>query len=174
VFPVMVRVGAQRQHRFQIRVPVDDTHTLHFWYSCYVPRPDSAAPAQAEIPLYDVPFRDDRGEFLLDFVDGGDIMTWVTQGAIADRTRETLVDTDRGVALLRRVLFEQIERVRNGEDPLGVVRSPKENELIELPQEREKYGAGDAFLAESIAMSHVRYSPIRDEIAALLGLPPPG
>ena len=27
-----------RQHRFQIRVPVDDTHTLHFWYSCYLPR----------------------------------------------------------------------------------------------------------------------------------------
>ena len=37
VFPLMVRVGANRQHRFQIRVPVDDTHTLHFWYSCYLP-----------------------------------------------------------------------------------------------------------------------------------------
>jgi 5,5'-dehydrodivanillate O-demethylase len=172
VFPCMVRVGAGRQHRFQIRVPVDDTHTLHFWYSCYLPHAGAAVPVQETIPLYDVPFRDERGEFLLDFVDGGDIMTWVTQGAIADRTCETLVDTDRGVALLRRVLFEQIDRVRNGEDPLGVVRSPQENELIELPQEREKYGAGDAFLAESIAMSHVRYSPIRNEIAALLGLPP--
>jgi 5,5'-dehydrodivanillate O-demethylase len=172
--PVHGRVGAQRQHRFQIRVPVDDTHTLHFWYSCYLPRPGAPEPVQQTIPLYDVPFRDEPASSFLDFVDGGDIMTWVTQGAIADRTRETLVDTDRGVALLRRVLFEQIERVRNGEDPLGVVRSPKENELIELPQESEKYGAGDAFLAESIAMSHVRYSPIRDEIAALLGLAPPG
>jgi 5,5'-dehydrodivanillate O-demethylase len=170
VFPVMVRVGAQRQHRFQIRVPVDDTHTLHFWYSCYLPRAGAPAPVQTEIPVYEVPFRDERGEFLVDFVDGGDIMTWVTQGPIADRTRETLVDTDRGVALLRRVLVEQIERVRAGEDPLGVIRAAEENAVIELPQEREKYGAGDAFLAESIAMSHVRYSPIRDEIAALLGL----
>jgi 5,5'-dehydrodivanillate O-demethylase len=170
VFPGMVRVGAQRQHRFQIRVPVDDTHTLHFWYSCYLPRPGAPAPVQTEIPVYEVPFRDDRGEFLVDFVDGGDIMTWVTQGPIADRTREMLVDTDRGVALLRRVLFEQIDRVRAGQDPLGVIRASEENVVIELPQEREKYGAGDAFLAESIAMSHVRYSPIRDQIAALLEL----
>ena len=128
VFPLMVRVGAQRQHRFQIRVPVDDTHTLHFWYSCYLPRPGTPPPVQTEIPVYDVPFRDASGSFLVDFVDGGDIMTWVTQGPIADRTRETLVDTDRGVALLRRLLFEQLERVRAGEDPLGVVRAPEENE----------------------------------------------
>ena len=157
----MVRVGAQRQHRFQIRVPVDDTHTLHFWYSCYLPRTGAPAPVQQEIPVYDVPFRDERGNFLLDFVDGGDIMTWVSQGAVADRTREMLVDTDAGIVLFRRLLFEQIERVRAGEDPLGIIRAPDENEVIELPQEREKYGQGDAFLAESLAMSHVRYSPIR-------------
>jgi 5,5'-dehydrodivanillate O-demethylase len=170
VFPCMVRVGAGRQHRFQIRVPVDDTHTLHFWYSCYLPADGAAAPVQDEVPIYDVPFRDPSGAFLLDFVDGGDIMTWVSQGPIADRTREMLVDTDAGVALLRRLLFEQIERVRAGEDPLGVVRSPGENECIELPQEREKYGKDEAFLAESIAMSHVRYSPLRGRILALLGL----
>ena len=118
-----------------------------------------------------MPFRDERGRFLLDFVDGGDIMTWVSQGPIADRTRELLVDTDRGIVLLRRLLLEQIERVRAGEDPIGVVRSPEANRIIELPQEREKYGHGAAFLAESIAMSHVRYSPIREQILALLGLP---
>jgi 5,5'-dehydrodivanillate O-demethylase len=171
VFPFMVRVGAQRQHRFQIRVPVDDTHTLHFWYSCYLPRTETAAPAQEEIPVYEVPFRDERGAFLTDFVDGGDIMAWVSQGPIADRTRELLVDTDSGIVTFRRLLCEQIERVRAGEDPLGVIRSSDENEVIELPQEREKYGQGNAFLAESIAMSHVRYSPIRRQILELLGLP---
>jgi len=170
VFPVMVRVGTQRQHRFQIHVPVDDTHTLHFWYSCYRPRDGATAPPQGAVPVYDVPFRDERGAFLLDFVDGGDIMTWVSQGPIADRTREMLVDSDSGIVLLRRLLFEQIERVRAGEDPLGTVRAPEENVVIELPQERDKYGAGDAFLAESIAMSHVRYSPLHRQILALLGL----
>jgi 5,5'-dehydrodivanillate O-demethylase len=171
VFPTMLRVGAHRQHRLQIRVPVDDTHTLHLWYSCYLPREGAAPPVQPEIPVYDVPFRDERGEFLVDFVDGGDIMAWLSQGPIADRTREMLTDADRGVVLLRRLLLEQIDRVRAGEDPLGVLRDPAENTIIELPQEREKYGGGEAFLAESIAMSHVRYSPIRDQILALLGLP---
>jgi 5,5'-dehydrodivanillate O-demethylase len=171
VFPLMVRIGAQRQHRFQVRVPVDDMHTLTFWYSCYLPQAETEAPVQQEIPVYEVPFQDERGAFLLDFVDGGDIMAWVSQGPIADRTREMLVDTDRGIVMFRRLLFEQIELVRAGQDPLGIVRSPEENELIELPQEREKYGRGDAFLAESIAMSHARYSPIRRQILELLGLP---
>ena len=172
VFPLMVRVGAYCQHRFQIRVPVDDLHTLHFWYSTYRPAVPTAVPVQHDIPVYDVPFRDEHGAFLVDFVDGGDIMTWVTQGPVADRTRETLIDSDRGISLFRRMLFEQIERVRAGEDPLGTVRTPADNQIIELPQEREKYGQGAAFLAETIAMSHVRYSPIRDQILQLLGVTP--
>jgi 5,5'-dehydrodivanillate O-demethylase len=169
VFPNMVRVGAARQHRLQIRVPVDDVHTMHLWYACYLPADGAPAPCQSSVPVYEVPFRDERGRFLVDFVDGGDIMAWVTQGPIADRTRETLVDTDQGVVLLRRLLFEQVARVRAGEDPLGVLRDPAENMLVELPQEREKYGRGDRFLAESLAMSHARYSPLRDQILALLG-----
>ena len=41
--------------------------------------------------------------------------------------------------------------------------------MIELPQEGEKYGQGAAFLAESVAIGHVRYSPIRRQILELLG-----
>ena len=59
---------------------------------------------------------------------------------------------------------------QTGEDPLGVVRSAEENAIIELPQEREKYGKGDAFLAESIAMSHVRYSPLKPLVLAMFGM----
>jgi 5,5'-dehydrodivanillate O-demethylase len=169
VFPLMVRVGAYRQHRFQIRVPVDDTHTLHWWYSCYLPAPGAPAVEQDGIPVYDVPFRDELG-FLLDFVDGGDVMTWVTQGPIADRTREMLVDTDRGILLLRRLYLEQIERVAAGQDPLGVKRGIEIDEVIELAQEQHKYGDGAAFLAESLDASHVRYSPLRARIVELLSL----
>jgi len=167
VFPNMVRVGAHRQHRLQIRVPVDDTHTIHFWYCCWVPPGDGRVP-QDEVPVYDVPFRDERGDFILDFVDGGDIMAWVSQGPVADRTRETLVETDRGIALFRRLLLEQLATVAAGRDPLGVVRDPAENERIDLPQERNKYGRGPAFLREAIEMSHVRHSPIRDRIIEVL------
>lgn len=165
VFPNMLRVGSGRQHRFQIRVPVDDTHTLHWWYSCYFPAPGAPPLDQATIPVYEVPFRDERG-FIVDFVDGGDIMTWISQGAIADRTREMLVDTDRGIVLYRRMLTEQAERATNGEDPLGVVRGNED--IIALPQEAEKYGDGEAFLAEALDATHVRYSPLRDQIIELL------
>ena len=75
----------------------------------------------------------------------------------------------RGVVLYRRLLLEQIERLRRGEDPLAVVRDPEKNRLIELPQERNKYHRGKAFLAESLEMGHVRYSPLKDLIPTLLG-----
>jgi 5,5'-dehydrodivanillate O-demethylase len=167
VFPVMLRVGAGFQHRLQIRVPVDDTHTLHFWYSCYA-APAGMAPPQESVPVYEVPWRDERGEFIVDFIDGQDIMAWVTQGPIADRTREHLVSADRGITLYRRLLVEQLEEMRAGRDPMGVIRDAAENRIIELPQERNKYSGGAAFLAESIELGHARYSPIKEQIRSLL------
>ncbi len=167
VFPNMVRVGAHGQHRLQIRVPVDDTHTDHYWYACYRPPPGIDAGTQDHVPVYDVPFHNAHGDHALDFVDGGDIMTWVTQGAIADRTREHLLPSDEGVVLLRRMLVEQLERLQRGEDPIGIVRDAAENVCIELPQERQKYGDGAAFLREALELSHVRYSPLRDRLRDL-------
>ena len=41
--------------------------------------------------------------------------------------------------------------------------------MIELPQETNKYGRRRRFLAESLAMGHARYSPIKEAICALLG-----
>jgi len=168
IFPNMLRVGSHRQHRMQIRVPVDDTHTLHFWYSCYRPAQGTPIPQQTSIPSYQVPWQDDKGQFILDFVDGGDIMSWVTQGPIADRTRETLVSSDQGIALYRRLLLEQMKKIQDGQDPLGVIRNNQENEIIELPQENEKFGQGALFLAESMEMGHARYSPIKDLVQQLL------
>lgn len=168
LFPLMVRVGAGQQHRLQIRVPVDDTHTHHYWYACYRPKPGQPSPAQDSIPVYDIPWQDGNGGFITDFVDGGDIMAWVTQGPIADRTREQLVSADAGIVLYRRMLLNEMKRAEAGEDPLGTVRDPEENRIIELPQERNKLGGGSAFLREAVAMSHVRHSPIRERILDLL------
>jgi len=167
LFPNTLRVGEHGRSRLQIRVPIDDTHTWHVWYSCYR-LPGVATPRQERIPLYDVPWRDAAGEFRVDFVDGGDIMAWVTQGPIADRTQEVLGTSDAGIALYRRLLKEQIERVRAGEDPLGIVRDAAENEIIELPQEKDKYGAGAPFLLRSIEDGHARFSPLKEEVAALV------
>jgi 5,5'-dehydrodivanillate O-demethylase oxygenase subunit len=168
IFPLTLRVGADRQHRFQLRVPVDDTTTAHFWYSCYRPAPGQMPVRQETVPVYEVPWRDATGDFILDFVDGGDIMAWVTQGAIADRTRERLVSSDRGIVLYRRLLLEQIEQVRAGRDPMGLIRDPRRNVCVPFAQEANKFRSGAAFLREAIELSHVRYSPLKERILQLL------
>jgi 5,5'-dehydrodivanillate O-demethylase len=168
IFPCMLRVGSGGQHRMQIRVPIDETHTWHLWYACYRPADPTRQIGQTEIPLYDVPWQTPAGEHIVDFVDGQDIMACVTQGPIADRTREILGRSDEGIALLRRLLFDQMDRVARGEDPLGVIRDASANQRIDLPQEANKYGRGRAFLAESLALGHARYSPLREQILEVL------
>ena len=119
----------------QIRVPVDDTNTIVYWYNAR-PRKAGATPAK-HIRVWDNPLRDTRGQFLTDNLNGQDLMVMYTQGAIADRGLENLGHSDRGVVLYRRMLLEQIERVERGEDPMGVVRDPALNTpFIQLPLER--------------------------------------
>lgn len=165
IFPVTLRVGSRGAATFQIRVPVDDTTTWHVWYSCFAAPPE--LPAQKEIPYYEVPFRDARGEPITDFIDGQDIMVWTSQGAIADRTREKLVETDAGLIFLRRLLLQQLERIETGADPIGIVRDLAENQRIELPQEDNKYGGGTAFSLEYLELGHFRHSPIREALRQL-------
>jgi hypothetical protein len=80
-----------------------------------------------------------------------------------------LVDTDRGIALYRRMLLAQADAVARGDDPLGVVHT---DGTIVLAQERDKYGDGAAFLADAIRANHARHSPLREQIVALLSEPP--
>jgi 5,5'-dehydrodivanillate O-demethylase len=165
VFPNMLRVGGAGMYSFQIRVPMDDTHTWHVWYQAYRPE-DQVVPPQGEIPTYEVPIYDDKGEVIVDYVDGQDIMAWMTQGAIADRSEEHLGTSDAGVIMLRRLLFENMEIVKNGGDPMGTIRDPARR-CIELPQERDKFGAADAFRREWLEIGQTRYSPLKGQVQAL-------
>ena len=73
VFPNMLAVGNgdahMRSYAFQIRVPVDDTHTMHLWYTAYVPQDQSRVPDRLRdtVHVYDVPLYDKEGR-----VAGGD------------------------------------------------------------------------------------------------------
>ncbi|MDT4989514.1 MAG: 5,5-dehydrodivanillate O-demethylase oxygenase subunit, partial [Micromonosporaceae bacterium] len=116
------------------------------------------------VTCYEVPWRGADGDFLLNNVEGQDIMAWVTQGRIADRTREHLGAVDRGVVLLRRMYFEQMERVRRGDDPINVMRGAGSDAVIGLPQEIEKFGAGAGYLHDVLTATQARFSPRRDEI----------
>ncbi|MFM0265437.1 Rieske 2Fe-2S domain-containing protein [Paraburkholderia sediminicola] len=172
VFPNMLAVGngdeTSRYYSFQIRVPVDDEQTLHLWYNAYIPPIDAEVPKhlQERVHVYDVPFRDEHGEFIVDNVDGQDMMAWITQGKVADRTRENLGATDQGVALYRRVLRREMKKVEQGEDPMGIVRDASRNERIDLPNERKKHHNSDGF-ASFMLRTHAKYSPIAQDLVAI-------
>jgi 5,5'-dehydrodivanillate O-demethylase len=135
LFPNILRVGSN----FQYRVPVDDTTTLHVWFTAYPQPPGSEVPKQDKIPFYQVPLPTDEQGLadwaLLDNNSGQDIMAWITQGPIADRSLEKLGESDKGIILYRRMLRQQLAIVEAGGEPMNVFRDPDENLCIDLPWE---------------------------------------
>lgn len=121
--------------QYQIRVPVDDTNTLLLWMNCR--KREDGKPREIPAPIWENPWQTPDGQFMPEVLNAQDMMVMITQGDITDHAAENLAESDRGVALYRRTLLEQIERVERGEDPLGVVRDPSKNSpWIELPVER--------------------------------------
>ncbi|MGH9810382.1 MAG: RHO alpha subunit C-terminal catalytic domain-containing protein, partial [Terriglobia bacterium] len=174
VFPNILSVGAgdekfnSRYYAFQIRVPMDDTHTLHLWYTSYVPPKGAKVPAHLldKVYTYEVPYQDKNGDFILDNVDAQDITAWITQGAIADRTQEHLGASDNGIALYRRVLRREIKKVEEGVDPMFTFRNPAKNVLIDLPNEADKHHNAEG--ARSWIMRiHAAHSPIAEDVCQM-------
>lgn len=163
VFPNILRVGDLGAHTFQIRVPMDDNTTFHIWYTCFVPLDGVEIPEDYPISLYECPLKDKNGDFIVDYIDGQDMMAWVTQGEIADRTTERLGTSDRGIIMYRQLLMKQLKKLENDEDPKCVFRDPKENEYIQLPQEEDKFSEG-ALLSNVAKDWNTRYAPNIDEI----------
>ena len=157
VFPTMLRVGTN----FQIRVPMDDTHTWHLMYGAYPPPPGVENYHQEEIPFYEIPLKDETGRFVTDFVLGQDLMAWVTQGAIADRREEKLGESDKGIILFRRMLREQMALVEDGGEPMNTFRDAERNKLINLFQERSME---EAARNGGLSSGQAPYSPLIPEI----------
>lgn len=61
----------------------------------------------------------------------GDYEAQVSQGAITLHSEEHLVTSDRGIALLRRLLEQQVEAVAEGRNPVGLSFDPT-HELVHL------------------------------------------
>jgi 5,5'-dehydrodivanillate O-demethylase oxygenase subunit len=171
VFPNILRVGGSGSFSFQYRVPVDDTHTMHVVYTCY--RPGVPIAPQHEIPMYEIPLRDETGDFLTEVSLVQDFWAWSTQGEIASRELEKLGQSDVGVIMYREMLTEQLDKLERGEEPMEVYRNPAENKCIRLPQEgisydarmrRRIHGSAAGYRREQ-AESH--FSPIYDEVQEL-------
>ena len=172
VFPNMLAVGngdeKSRYYSFQMRVPVDDTHTMHLWFNAYVPPQGVTVPKHLleKVHTYEVPFMDDKGEYIVDNVDGQDMMAWISQGAIADRSLENLGATDKGIVMYRRMLKREMQKVQAGIDPMGIVRDSARNERIDLPNEKKKHHNSDGFTS-FMMRTHAKYSPIANDLSKL-------
>src|SRR5580765_583336 len=102
---------------FEWRVPIDDTATLSVgWFFDRVPN-EMEPFAQDRIPYWHGAVRDEKtGRFISTHVMNQDFIAWTGQGPIADRTREHLGESDRGVILMRKRLLEEAHVVARGGD----------------------------------------------------------
>jgi 5,5'-dehydrodivanillate O-demethylase len=106
----------------------------------FEPNESDRAPADADTAWEYFPIRDAKGRYRMEHVLVQDAMAWESQGSTTDRTQEHLGAADEGIILLRKLLSEQIDAVRQGDDPLGVIRDPAKNQVIELEVVNERIG----------------------------------
>jgi phenylpropionate dioxygenase-like ring-hydroxylating dioxygenase large terminal subunit len=138
-------------------VPIDDYNTRWFGVSFVPFDKDGNIPAEAYRRMNDLTPTDARANFSENWVEevghwwnfghpwrGGPI--WedeVIMGTQGDAERGFLPDweqwhlasSDRGVALMHRLWKEQVDRVKEGLDPIGVIREPDDARLVPLTGE---------------------------------------
>ena len=133
LFPNILHITSNLQYR----VPVDDTHTLHFVIDLQPLAPGQEQPEV--VPHQEVPCFDERGRIKADWVLGQDQAAWIMQGAIMDRSTERLGVSDVGLIMFRRMLNQQMEIVAQGGEPMNVHRNEDENEILIYPVEHFQY-----------------------------------
>ena len=140
---------------FEWRVPIDDENTLSItWKYQGVPR-ERRPYVQDRIPTWYGPVKDPRGEWIDTHVMNQDFLAWVGQGVIADRTKETLGASDRGVVAMRRRFFDEMEKLSSGADPKGVIRGPQQNHRVPLPM------MGRERVLASLSMQEILADPVK-------------
>jgi hypothetical protein len=133
LFPNILHITSNLQYR----VPVDDTHTLHFVIDLQPLAPGQEQPDV--VPHQEVPCFDEDGRIKADWVLGQDQAAWIMQGPIMDRSTERLGVSDVGIIMFRRMLNQQMEIVAQGGDPMNVQRNEDENEILLYPVEHFEY-----------------------------------
>ncbi len=133
LFPNILAVGGADWPTLQYRVPVDDENTIQFAFRTIRRKPGAEPKPQT---IVHSKLFDDNGKIVADNIPAQDMLAWVMQGKICDRTQENLAASDRGVMLYHRMLQEEMARAERGEDPMGVIRDRSENEpMIDLSRE---------------------------------------
>lgn len=140
LFPHTLFVGDSFRGLFQFRVPVDDSHTYHVSLYVYRPAPGARAPRQEQVPYRVATVRASDGRWLVDYTFTQDYAAWITQGPIAQRDKEKLGESDRGIILFRGMLREQLRVLEDGGRPMNVFPVGEMTAPLPLPLEGVKFG----------------------------------
>ena len=117
------RKGERPSQNMHFRVPCDDVSTITYAVRTYEDPEGKGSLVTRGLRIHE------RGVY--ERVEDGwwnlasneqDRAAQESQGLIADRTREVLGTSDRGVVMFRRMLSDAIKSVEMGEDPPGVIR----------------------------------------------------
>lgn len=116
------RIGvAQRVESIGFMLPIDDTH-FRIYTVGRVRRSGEMQGFRSRLggKLWEELSSEEHQRF------PGDYEAQVSQGPISIHAHEHLASSDQGIAMLRRFLRQQVEKVRNGQDPAGIIRDPAE------------------------------------------------
>jgi 5,5'-dehydrodivanillate O-demethylase len=146
IFPNILRIPVGPVESMHFRIPIDDTSTRIIWVGLM---PEGSAPL---VPDTEVPYEvrvDPPGQTIEEYdvstVWQQDRVVWETQGPIADRSREHLGATDRGIVLFRRMLQAQIDLVESGAAPtVAVVPSGEHDAIITFDSATRPWNEGVA------------------------------
>jgi 5,5'-dehydrodivanillate O-demethylase len=121
-------------NHFEWRVPMDDATTLSVgWFFSRVPA-EREPFVQKRIPYWTSPVKDAQtGRWITSHLMNQDFVAWAGQGAVADRGREHLGRSDRGIIMMRRRFLADLEAIARGDDPKAVIRDSRANSCIALP-----------------------------------------
>jgi len=118
---------------FEWRVPVDNENSMCMcWFFSRVPL-EKGDYTQERIPTWYGKIKGADGRWITSNVINQDIVAWVGQGRIADRTVEKLGMSDVGITKMRQRLFEDLEAISRGRDPSGVIRDADRAHCVALP-----------------------------------------
>ncbi len=119
---------------FEWRVPIDDETTLNIaWMWQRVPV-ESEPYRQARIPAWRSDVKDPAtGRWVTSHVMNQDFVAWAGQGTLADRSQEHLGSSDKGIVMMRRRYFSELEAMERGDELKGMIRDPEQNKCVTLP-----------------------------------------
>jgi 5,5'-dehydrodivanillate O-demethylase len=146
------RVGDKRPAQYlHLRVPVDDYNTYTYIIEAVdAPKERAGTDSVGEISITpNLPYeRIEDGWWGIASSDQ-DRVAQESQGVIVDRTQEILATSDRGVAMLRQMLFDSLKAIDNGQDPMGIVRDS--NSVVMFDAQKNFVDTDKDFTGKKIA-----------------------